>query len=582
MPYEAPHEEILFTLDAIADYDGITSLPGNEDYDRDVAAAVVEEAGKLARDTLAPLNAVGDQQGAVLRDGNVTLPEGWHEAFGQVANGGWIGLAENPEFGGQGFPHTIAAAVEEIWMGGNSAFALCNTLTQGAISAIELSGTDAQKQTWLPNMVAGAWTGAMNLTEPQAGSNLGAIRTMATPEGDHYRIKGQKIFITYGDHDLTENIVHLVLARTPDAPNGTRGLSLFVAPKVMVNEDGSLGERNDIACVSLEHKMGIHASPTAVLSFGETEGAVGYLLGEKHRGLEYMFAMMNAARFGIGMQGLGIAEAAYQHARTYAAERKQGVAVGDRAEATIDHHPDVRRMLMNMKARTAAMRAIAYHTAGVRDRSIGLQDADSRALAKAEYEYLIPIVKGWLTETCQEVTYDGLQVHGGWGFIEETGAAQFVRDARIATLYEGTTGIQAADLAFRKTARDQAAAVRGLLSKLSTIAEQDANSAPELKAAIAAADKYIEWLVKQAENNAGAIAATSDAYLRAMGTVLGGALLCKLDMAAQAARPNTEFAAAQSALSRHFAATFLPQATTIFENAPATAEPITTFRTEWL
>lgn len=579
MNYEAPLDDILFTLETIADLAAITALPGNEDYDKDVAAAVIEEAGKLARDTLAPLHSVGDQQGVVLKDGKVSMPKGWQAAFQQVAEGGWIGLSESPEFGGQGLPHTIAAAVEEIWMSGNAAFALCNALTQGAVNAIELSGPEDQKQAWIPKMIEGTWTGAMNLTEPQAGSNLAAIRTLATPEGDHYRIKGQKIFITYGDHDLTENIVHLVLARTPGAPEGTRGLSLFVAPKVMVNADGSLGAPNDITCVSLEHKLGIHASPTAVLSFGDGDGAVGYLLGEEHRGLEYMFAMMNSARFGIGLQGLGSSEAAYQHARAYAADRKQGKAIGEAEETGIDRHPDVKRMLMNMQSRIAAMRCIAYYAAGQKDRSAKSDDEALRKEAQATYEYLIPIVKGWLTETCQQVTYDGLQVHGGWGFIEETGAAQFVRDARIATLYEGTTGIQAADLAFRKTARDQGAAAKALLQNLRQMAG-DADAL--LTQAFAAADTYVDWAAGTAKQDPVLVAASSDTYLREMGTLVGAALLAKLAQAAEDLRPDSDYAQAKRALSAHFSATFLPHVIAAFGAAPTAADPIKDYNPAWL
>jgi alkylation response protein AidB-like acyl-CoA dehydrogenase len=572
----------MFTLVNVANYHDISTQPGYEDYDESVAAAVVEEAGKLSQDTLAPLFTVGDQQGAILQDGKVVTPEGWQHAYSQLAQGGWIGLSENPELGGQGFPHSVAAAVEEIWMGGNVAFALCNTLTQGAIGAIELSGTEQQKQFWLPRMIDGSWTGAMNLTEPQAGSNLAAIRTMATPEGDHYRIKGQKIFITYGDHDLTENIVHLVLARTPGAPVGTRGLSLFVSPKVLVNNDGSLGQRNDITCVSLEHKLGIHASPTAVMSFGENDGAIGYLLGEENRGLEYMFAMMNAARFGIGMQGLGTAEAAYQHARTYATERRQGVPIGQAEETSIDGHPDVKRMLMNMQARIAAMRCIAYFAAGQRDRSLKSTNEAERVRARAAYEYLVPIVKGWLTETCQQVTYDALQVFGGWGFIEETGAAQFVRDARIATLYEGTTGIQAADLAFRKTARDQGVAAKWLLQHLRQTTPVDTDQKSQFSRAYLAAEKFVNWATDTAKQNPELVAASADTYLRAMGTVVGAALLARSAQAAQDERPDSDFAKAKAALSHHFTASSLPQAIAAFDTAPEAASPITNYKTAWL
>jgi len=577
MTYNAPIDEMIFTLETVADYSSIAGLPGNEDFDAEVVSAILSEAAKVAKHTLEPLNRPGDAHGAQLSEGKVLLPPGSREAHEALAAGGWIGLAENPDFGGQGVPHSVAAAVAEMWQATNPSYALCNLLTQGAIASIELNGSDEQKATYLPSLIDGTWTGTMNLTEPQAGSNLAAIRTMATPDGVTFRISGQKIFITHGEHDLTDNIIHLVLARTPNAPKGVKGLSLFVVPKVLVNEDGSLGAHNDVTCVSLEHKLGIHASPTAVLSFGDDGGAVGYLVGELNRGIEYMFVMMNAARFEIGVQGLGIAEASYQHARAYAAERKQGAAIGTREENTINSHPDVRRMLMNMKARIAAMRAIAYYAAGLRDKAQG----DDSAF-QTDYEYLIPLVTGWLTETCQQVTYDGLQVHGGLCFIEETGAAQFVRDARITTLYEGTTGIQATDLAFRKTARDQATAAGALLNKLSDIAAADAENGPALNATIVAAKGYLDWVVSAAAKQPAAVGATADTYLRAMGTLLGGVFLSKMARAAEEAQGESDFASAQSALSRHFTSTFIPLAQTMFEQASETAGPVTGFKTEWL
>jgi len=584
MTYIAPTEDILHTLRTIADYDTLHALPGNEEFSPDLVDAVLEEAGKLARDTLAPLHRVGDTVGARLTDGQVTMPEGWQAAYDAVAEGGWIGLAENPDYGGQGMPYVVAAAVSEVWNGANVGFALGNALTQGAIHAIDLNGDEAQKSLYLPKMMEGVWSGAMDLTEPQAGSNLAAIRTMATPDGDIYRVTGQKIFISYGDHELTENIVHLVLARTPDAPAGVKGLSLFIVPKTLVNDDGSLGERNDVACVSLEHKMGLHASPTAVMNYGENDGAVGYLLGELGRGLEYMFVMMNAARFEMGVQGLGISEAAYQQALTYAQERKQGVAVGQSQEGTIVDHPDVRRMLMNMKSRTEAMRCIALFAAAAGDRSHGLQDAAARTEAKADYEFLIPVVKGWLTETCQQVTYDGLQIHGGWGFIEETGAAQFVRDARITTLYEGTTGIHAADLTFRKTAKDKAQTARRMLAAFKTQAPQSAQLASAqttLLEGITAAESFLEWLVSASATDAASVASASDSYLRALGTLLGAGLMIRSADAAIAADPNSAFAQNKTATATYFTAAFVPQAAASLNTAAALAPTIPAFRAEW-
>ena len=457
--YRAPLAEMQFVMTELAGLGEIAGLPGYEDATADTVAAILDEAAKFAADVLDPLNAVGDREGARWReDGSVSTPAGFKDAYRQFCELGWHGLAKDPEFGGQGMPHLVAAAVEEMWNASNMAFDLCAVLTAGAIEAIELNGSDTLKHTYLPKMVAGEWTGTMNLTEPQAGSDLAAIRTKAVPQGDgSYKLYGSKIFITYGEHDYTDNIVHLVLARTPDAPPGTKGMSLFVVPKVLVNPDGSLGSRNDVRCVSLEHKLGIHASPTAVLAFGDHGGAVGYLVGEENRGLEYMFVMMNAARFGVGMQGVGVADRAYQRAVAYARERVQGRIPGaakDAAATGIIGHPDVRRMLMTMRASVEAARALAYVTAAALDRAHRHPAADVRQREQAFAELMIPIVKGCSTEMAQHVASLGIQVHGGMGYIEETGAAQYLRDARITTIYEGTTGIQANDLIGRKIARD--------------------------------------------------------------------------------------------------------------------------------
>ncbi|HET7032388.1 MAG TPA: acyl-CoA dehydrogenase family protein, partial [Casimicrobiaceae bacterium] len=442
--YRAPFAEMQFVLTELAGLDEIGNLPGYGDATPDTVAAILEEAGKFASDVLDPLNVVGDREGAKRNDdGSVRTPTGFRDAYRQFCELGWNGLAKDPEYGGQGMPHIVAAAVDEMWNAANMAFELCPMLTAGAIEAIELNGSDALKQTYLAKMVAGVWTGTMNLTEPQAGSDLAAVRTKAVPQGDgSYKLYGNKIFITYGEHDYTDNIVHLVLARTPDAPEGVKGISLFVVPKVLVNADGSLGERNDVRCVSLEHKLGIHASPTAVLAFGDQGGAVGYIVGEENRGLEYMFVMMNEARFGVGMQGVGIADRAYQRAVAYARERVQGRVAGARKDAApsgIIGHPDVRRMLLAMRAATEAARALGYVTAAALDRAQHHPDPEVRKRELAFAELMIPIVKGWSTETAQQVASLGVQVHGGMGFIEETGAAQYLRDARITTIYEGTT-----------------------------------------------------------------------------------------------------------------------------------------------
>ena len=464
--YRAPLADMQFVMQELAGLAEVTALPGLEDATSDTVSAILEEADKFATEILDPLNRVGDREGARLAgDGCVVTPTGFKDAYRRFCELGWNGLAKNPTFGGQGMPHLVAAAADEIWNASNMAFELCPMLTGGAIEAIELNGSEALKRAYLPKMVSGEWTGTMNLTEPQAGSDLAAVRTKAVPQGDgSYKLYGNKIFITYGEHDYTENIVHLVLARTPDAPPGTKGISLFVVPKFLVDENGALGVRNDVRCVSLEHKLGIHASPTAVLAFGDNGGAVGYVVGEENRGLEYMFVMMNLARFGVGIQGVGIGERAYQSARDYARERVQGRVVGTNdAPMGIIGHPDVRRMLMSMRACTEAARSLSYVTAAALDHAHRHPDAETRRRKLAFAELMIPIVKGWSTEVAQHIAYMGVQVHGGMGFIEETGAAQYARDARITTIYEGTTGIQANDLIGRKIVRDAGAAlgVRG-------------------------------------------------------------------------------------------------------------------------
>src|SRR6266567_988164 len=475
MTYRAPMQEIQFVMKELAGLEQVGKLPGYEDATVDTVTAILEEAAKFATEVLDPLNAVGDREGSRLIDGGIVkTPTGFKEAYKQFADNGWNGLTKHPEHGGQGLPQLVSTAVEEMWHGSNMAFALCPLLTQGAIEALELVGSDDQKAKFLPKMVEGVWTGTMNLTEPQAGSDLAAVRTRAVPQPDSsYKLYGQKIFITYGEQDYTDNIIHLVLGRTPTAPEGVKGISLFVVPKVMVNDDGTLGERNDVHCVSIEHKLGIHASPTAVLAYGDRGGAVGYLVGEENRGLEYMFIMMNMARFSVGLEGVGIAERAYQRALAYAKERVQGRAVGEEKStgtATIIQHPDVRRMLLSMRSQTEAMRALAYVTAGALDNANAHPDPEARKRHQAFAELMIPIVKGWCTETAQEIAYTGVQVHGGMGFIEETGAAQHYRDARIITIYEGTTGIQANDLIGRKTARDGGATARAVADDIDRVA----------------------------------------------------------------------------------------------------------------
>jgi acyl-CoA dehydrogenase len=478
-----------FVLRELAPLDEVARLPGCGDVNLELADAILKEAGKLAAGVLSPLNVVGDREGARVKDGEVTTAPGWRDAYRQFVDGGWNALSCGPEYGGQGVPRLVSALVEEMWNGANVSFALCPMLTRGAIEALELRGSDALKRTYLPKLVSGEWAGTMVLTEPQAGSDLSAVRTRAVPQKDgSYRLEGQKIFITYGEHDLTENIVHLVLARTPDAPEGVKGISLFVVPKFLVNADGSLGARNDVRCVSLEHKLGIHASPTAVLAFGDKEGAVGWLVGEENRGLEYMFITMNAARFSVGLEGIGLSERAYQLAVAYARERLQGTELGTRSKekVAILRHPDVRRMLMLMKSRTEAMRAIACVTAAAMDTARCHPDADRRARSQTFVDLMIPIVKAWSTDNAIDIASIGIQVHGGMGFIEEAGAAQQLRDARITAIYEGTNGIQAADLIGRKVARDGGEAIRRVMAEMRHVEAELERERSETLSAVAA------------------------------------------------------------------------------------------------
>ncbi len=574
--YHAPLPEMQFVLNDLAGLAQVSKLPGFEDATPDTVGAILEEAAKFATNVLDPLNIPGDREGAQrLDDGSVKTPAGFKDAYDQYCANGWNGLTKNPEFGGQGLPQLVATAVEEMWHAANLAFDLCPLLTQGAIEAIELRGTQALKDTYLPKMVAGTWTGTMNLTEPQAGSDLAAVRTRAVPQGDGtYKLFGQKIFITFGEHDYTENIIHLVLARTPDAPEGVKGISLFVVPKFLVNADGSLGARNDVHCVSLEHKLGIHASPTAVLAYGDHGGATGYIVGEENRGLEYMFIMMNLARFSVGLEGVGISERAYQRAVAYARDRVQGRAVGLEKGAkggAIIEHPDIRRMLMTMRAYTEATRAVAYVTAAALDNAANNPDTSARAKSQAFADFMIPIVKGWSTEVAQEVTSLGLQVHGGMGFIEETGAAQHVRDARIITIYEGTTGIQANDFIGRKTARDGGAVAQAVAAEIDKVAAKlAARTEPALQAigvqlAAATADlqSAVEWMVPAYGREPRAAHASAVAYLELWGLAVGGwqmgraALICADRLAA--GEGDVAFLHAKIATARYYADGLLPE-----------------------
>ena len=576
--YHAPLNDIRFVLNELAGLEQVGKLPGYEEATPDTVEAILEQAAKFASEVLDPLNAVGDREGARLTEGGtVKTPTGFKDAYAQFIANGWNGLTKNPDFGGQGLPQLVATAVEEMWHGANLAFALCPLLTQGAIEAIELVGSDVQKAKFMPKMVEGVWTGTMNLTEPQAGSDLAAVRTRAVPQADGtYKLYGQKIFITYGEQDYTENIIHLVLARTPTAPEGVKGISLFIVPKFMVNDDGSVGARNDVHCVSLEHKLGIHASPTAVLAYGDHGGAVGYLIGEENRGLEYMFIMMNLARYSVGIEGIGIAERAYQRGLAYARDRVQGRAPGlDNAAPTqtILQHPDVRRMLLTMKALTEAMRAVACVTGSAIDHAHRDPDPAARKRHKAFVDFMIPIVKGCSTEVSQEVTSLGIQVHGGMGYIEETGAAQHFRDARITTIYEGTTGIQANDLIGRKTARDGGTVARAILGECTKVAIELSKSADanlkaigaELASAAEELHGAVDWVVASYGAKPRAAHAAAVPYLKLWGVVAGGWQMARgAQVAARRlaeGKGDATFYRGKIATARFYAESFLPQAT---------------------
>ncbi|MFT3736629.1 MAG: acyl-CoA dehydrogenase [Rhodocyclaceae bacterium] len=542
--YRAPLREMQFVLSELAGLNELSSLPGCEEISPDLVEAILEEAGKFATGVLSPLNRVGDRGGATLSNGDVKTASGWPQAYRQFCEAGWTAVVAEPEHGGQGLPRLVGTAINEMWKSANMAFSLCPMLTNGAIEAVTLRGSDALKATYLERMVSGEWTGTMNLTEPQAGSDLAAVRSKAVPQGDGtYRISGQKIFITYGEHDLTPNIVHLVLARLPEAPEGVKGISLFLVPKFLVNDDGSLGARNDVRCVSLEHKLGIHASPTCVMSYGDNGGAVGYMVGEPNTGLATMFVMMNAARFAVGLEGVALAERAWQQARDYAHERVQGYdpAVKGGERIAIVQHPDVRRMLMLMKSQTEAMRALACVVAAATDKAERHPDEAQRAQAQSFVDLMIPVVKGWCTETAVEVASLGVQVHGGMGYIEETGAAQHLRDARITTIYEGTTAIQANDFIGRKIARDKGAAIGHVIAEVREVAaactvaggEQFGRLGAALNTSANALTSSVVWILRSYPEMPGEAHASAVPLLRLAGLVCGGWQLARAALVAR-------------------------------------------------
>jgi 3-(methylthio)propanoyl-CoA dehydrogenase len=573
--YIAPLRDLQFVIKELCELEKITALPDYGEVTSEVVDAVLEEAGKFASGVLSPLNATGDKAGCKWNDGAVTTPPGFKEAYRQFRAGGWPALLGDPAFGGQGLPHVLAHPVSEIWNGANMAFCLGPMLTLSAVLALTKHGTEEQKRLYLSKLISGEWMGTMNLTEPQAGSDLAAVRMRAVPDGSHYRLHGTKIFITYGEHDWTENIIHLVLARTPNAPEGVKGISMFIVPKFLVNADGSLGARNDVRCVSIEHKLGINASPTAVLSYGDKEGAIGYLFGEENRGLQYMFTMMNSARLEVGIEGIGISERAYQRALGYAKERVQGREIAARGgeRVPIVQHPDVRRMLMSMRAQTEAMRAMAIMASFSLDMSHHHPDRNERFKHQALVDFVTPIVKGWCTEQSIDVASLGIQVHGGMGFIEETGAAQHYRDARITTIYEGTTGIQANDLIGRKLAGEKGMAARMLIEEMQRFNASltkvqhpaMASISRHLGSGLEALGRATDWLLETYATDVRAAATGAVPYLKLCGIVLGGyqlaksALISKRQLDAESS--ETTFYQGKIATARFFAEHFLPHAT---------------------
>ena len=567
--YSYPYKDAEFIFNELIDFDQMCAQAGLDEMNAELAFAVLEEANRMGSELIAPLNVVGDREGASLGEDGVVETPGFKEAYLRYVEDGWAGLGFPEEFGGQGMPKVLATAVDEIWQSCNLGFSLCSLLTHGAVEALLLHGSDELQNTYLPKLVSGEWTGTMNLTEPQAGSDLAAVNTRAIPEGDHYLVTGQKIYITWGDHQMTDNVIHLVLARLPDAPAGVKGISLFLVPKFLLDDNGEPGQRNDVHCVSIEHKLGIHGSPTCVLSFGDNEGAVGYLVGEPHRGLMAMFTMMNDARQSVGLQGLSVSERSYQQARGWAMERLQGTR-SDGTRFPIIDFPDVRRLLMLMKSGAEAMRGLAYVASAEIDRSRLSKDADEKARHGARVDLYTPIVKGWLTELSQELTSHGIQVHGGMGYIEETGSAQFYRDARITTIYEGTTAIQANDLVGRKTLADGGEALSALLDEIRQTAGQLAEAeglsglGEALAAGVAAGEAARDWLLAHAAESRDVGGAAGVNLLMLLGYVCGGWVMgvsaLKASKHLAAGTGDAQFLEAKLATARFYAEHYLPRA----------------------
>ena len=567
--YSFPYKDAAFVIDELIEFDRLCEEAGLEEVNGELVQAILEEASRLAAEVIAPLNVVGDQKGATLDEVGVRETPGFADAYRQYAEGGWASLPFDEAYGGQGMPKIVGTAAEEIWQSANLSFSLCPLLTHGAVDALEQHGSDELKALYLPKLISGEWTGTMNLTEPQAGSDLAAVATRAVPRGDHYLLSGQKIFITWGDHQMTDNVIHLVLARVPDAPPGVKGISLFLVPKFLLDENGEPGQRNDVHCVSVEHKLGIHASPTCVMSFGDKGGAVGYLVGAENRGLTAMFTMMNVARQSVGLQGLSVASRSYQQALAWAKERLQGTR-SDGSRYPIIEFPDVRRMLMLMKSGTEAMRALAYVAAAEIDRSRLARDPAQAARHFDRVELFTPIVKGWLTEMSQELTSYGIQIHGGMGFVEETGSAQYYRDARITTIYEGTTGIQANDLVGRKTLANNGEVLALLLADVEATAAalaadtELASLGSALATSLEAARAALQWLLERAREDRNVAGAASVNFLMLLGYVCGGWLMGQSALKASArlasGAGDTAFLKAKLVTARFYCEHLLPRA----------------------
>jgi alkylation response protein AidB-like acyl-CoA dehydrogenase len=580
--YKPPLKDMHFNIHEMSGLERVLELERFSDFDNEIVDQVVEEAGKFAAEVLSPLNIPGDEAGCKVVDNGVIAPPVFDEAYRQFVENGWQSLEVSPEFDGMGIPSVAGAAAAEAWQAANMSFSLGPMLTSGAMFAIAEHGSAEICNTYLPRMAAGGWTGTMNLTEPQAGSDLSVVTTKAVPNGDHYLLSGTKIFITWGDQQFSENVIHLVLARLPDAPDGVRGISLFIVPKFLLNDDGSIGERNDVLVQSIEHKLGIHGSPTCVMSFGENGGATGYLLGEENKGLACMFTMMNHARLGVGLQGVAISDRAYQLALSFALERKQGKAPGVEGSATIIHHPDVRRMLLVMKSQIEAMRSAAYYTAGVQDLAFHSDDPAERAAAGSRVALLTPVIKAWPTELAQELTSLGVQIHGGMGFVEETGAAQHMRDARILPIYEGTTGIQAIDFVGRKVMADEGKAMSELIAEIRLL-DGELGADERVKAIRSALSSGVDqlesataWLLKEGPVDPNTAGSASVNMLMLAGLVVGGWQMARAALAIinGAASDDPTFAEAKLVTVRFYAQHIMPEASGLAAAAMAGADSV--------